>query len=352
MCICLTISSLHSADRIVFQNSLLPSIGGESIGQYDMQVEDTEIITPLRVTEAKRIFRINNLVIMSGIIIIGSFLTYYLAGRALKPLEVFANTVSERTAETLAEQIELPKIKDEVYELTKAFNKMSSEVSNAYVEQKNFSANAAHELRTPLAVLQTKLEVFNMKDNRTKDEYLKLIHTVEINVERISSIVQGLFDLSNCNHIDMNQKVALLDIIEEIVFELEDMAEKHGIALNVTGEKCILTGNDSLLQRTIHNLIVNAIKYNVDGGSVSVNVKKVDNKVKVLISDTGIGIPDNCKANLFEPFYRVDESRCRDIAGSGLGLALVRNIINKHNGSITVKDNNPKGTCFEMELPC
>ena len=268
----------------------------------------------------------------------------------LKPLGNLSNEVNNININNLSKKLEVPQSGDEVESLTKSFNKMMEVINSSYIMQKNFSANVAHELNTPLAVLQTKIEVFNKKEDRTLDEYKDLLSTINRNTQRLSHLVKDMLELTNEQEIHINQKVYIKELIEEITFELERIARDKNITIQVRGEEVCIYGNDSLLQRTFYNLIENAIKYNVVDGRVLVNIINERNNVIIEVKDSGNGIPDELKNKVFDPFFRIDKSRDREIGGSGLGLAIVKHILDKHNATIEVKDNLPRGTTFIIKF--
>ena len=214
-------------------------------------------------------------------------------------------------------------------------------VVQPYQVQKNFSANAAHELRTPLAAIQTQLDVFQMKPDRNPEEYTNLLQSIGESTERLSNLVKDLLTFTNEQGIGKKEPVELRPLLEETVFELEEYAATKQIEITISGQGTVL-GDDSLLQRAFFNLLSNAIRYNVDCGSIFIEITDA----QVTIADTGIGIPDEAKSHIFDTFFSVDKSRSRELGGSGLGLAIVKSIIEKHNGYIYVKNNQPQGSIF------
>lgn len=346
MCITLALSAFRSADKIVDSIPMIPI--GEVISE--VQSDDIEEIAAIPIEKAKYIFRLDILYVMIGTVVLGSLAIFFLSGKALKPLEILNNTVKNQSLEDLSQEISLPHNRDEVYELTNSFNLRSKRIFDSYLMQKNFSANVAHELCTPLAVIQTKLDVFSLNQNRTIEDYNKLIGFIAENNQRLSVIVGNLLNLTNSRTVDLNQQVALNELVEETIYEFEDIMKKQNITAKLTGKNITVQGNDTLLKQAVYNLVSNAVKYNVDGGKIEVNLSEINKTVEISVFDTGIGIPDECKENLFEPFYRVDKSRSREIGGSGLGLALVKKIIETHGGKIEIKDNTPQGSCFIITL--
>lgn len=342
MCIILTFTANISAHKIVEATNTIPAITNNSLS-----VDSLEQCT---LATKKRDFKYETVYSMVFIIIIGSILTFYLSGKVMKPLTKLSEEVANRDINNLSEKIVIEETGDEIEILTEAFNIMLDKINNSYVNQKNFSINAAHELRTPLAVLQSKIEVFKKKENRSLDEYKHLIDIIGRNTESLANIVNDLLELTNEDKIKLNESVNINEIIEECIFELEGIAEEKNISIKLIGDEVTLLGNDGLLQRAFYNLIENAIKYNMPNGEVIIEIVNDIDNIAIKIIDTGNGIPGDLKANIFEPFTRVDKSRNREIGGNGLGLAIVKHIINKHNGTIEVKDNKLTGSVFEIKF--
>lgn len=346
MCICLTIIAMYSANLLTEAISTTSTSGivSESL-KTNEQIPDYSIQTDKVATKN---YRTTIIFSMITFISLGSVLTYFFASKTLKPLEEFTETVNNININNLNENITVPKANDEVKRLTESFNDMTTKLHLSYQMQKNFSANAAHELRTPLTVMQTQIEVAQMKSDMSNAEYTSLLQQIGENTERLSSLVNDLLSFTNEQVVNMSQKVNLRELIDETVFELEEKSILKNISVTVSGEGEIY-GDDSLLQRAFYNLISNAIRYNVDNGKVIVEISDK----YVTISDTGVGIPDHAKPNIFNLFFCVDKSRSHELGGSGLGLAIVKNIIERHNGAIYVKDNKPSGSifvvCFDKE---
>lgn len=281
---------------------------------------------------------------MSGMYIVKfcrGHLTYLFASKTLKPLEDLTDRVDHITIHNLDEGVPIPRTKDEVARLAQAFHDMTEKLNLSYQVQKNFSANAAHELRTPLAAIQTQLDVFQMKPDRNAEEYTALLQSVGASTERLSNLVKDLLTFTNEQKLDKREPVELRSLLEEIVFELEERASARQIKITISGEGTVF-GDDGLLQRAFYNLISNAIRYNVDGGSISIDV--TDDKVT--IADTGVGIPDDAKPYVFDAFFCVEKSRSRELGGSGLGLAIVKSTVENHGGYICVENNQPQGSVF------
>lgn len=345
MCAAFAISMIFSSNGLVKKAALATPamVVGQELPTISANKEVTAIpLEPsVAVTEALWQFRGTTVLVMLCLIVTGSALTYLFASKALKPLEDLTQRVQHIDIHNLGEGISISRTKDEVAKLAEAFQSMTEKLNLSYQVQKNFSANAAHELRTPLAAIQTQLDVFQMKSDRNVEEYNSLLQSVQESVDRLSNLVKDLLTFTNEQELGKKEMVELRALLEEITFELEERAAAKQVNITISGEGTVL-GDDSLLQRAFYNLISNAIRYNVDGGSIEIKI--TDHKV--IIADTGIGIPDEAKSHVFDIFFCVDKSRSRELGGSGLGLAIVKNIIEKHDGYIDVKDNQPQGSIF------
>ncbi|MDU4939326.1 MAG: HAMP domain-containing sensor histidine kinase [Clostridium sp.] len=298
---------------------------------------------------AKIAFKFQSIMYMLLIIIAGGFLTNYISKKVLYPLDLLNKKIKSRNVNNLSEEIKIPNTKDEIAELTESFNEMTNKLNSAFMMQRNFSANAAHELRTPLTVLQTKIDVFKMKKSHTLDEYDSLITVIERHTKRLSELVKNLLNITNLTEDMTSKPINLKIILQDIINELSYIAEQRNIKLSLNCSDTIYFGSMDLLYRAFYNIIENGIKYNVDNGEVIINVHSDNNNVIIEISDTGIGIPEDMKESIFEPFYRVDKSRSRKIGGAGLGLSIVDSIIKKYNGEITI-NNNGNGSTFKVVL--
>lgn len=355
-CVGLTIvlnySAFKMADSLEAAVPIVPATSITPNSNMNGGVEELTPSIPLEeLQSAKRGYSDQSIFYMMMIVLGGSALTYYIAGKALKPLDILSNQVKNLNVHNLSETLEVPSTKDEISHLTQTFNEMSDKLNHAFMTQKRFSANAAHELRTPLAILQTKLDVFKKNEKHTDSEYETLMGVFEKQIHRLRELVGNLLDMSNMKDDQEKSDISLNDIFEDILSELSQVANNKNITLSLKCDNSIINGNVDLLYRAFYNLVENAIKYNKDNGSVDIEILKINiNQVKIKIKDGGIGIPDEFKHHIFEPFYRIDKSRSRDIGGAGLGLSIVDNIIKKHHGEIYVYDNEDIGTCFEIIL--
>lgn len=340
-------TKIDAASELPAQN-----VGEESDGivNFHKPTSSTLSIPSEDVQQAKTDFQLESVVYMIGIIIGGGVLTYYVSGKVLKPLDTLNNQIKNRTVHNLSETMSIPPTNDEIAELTQSFNEMTDKLNDAFIMQRRFSANAAHELRTPLAVLKTKVDVFKKKNVHSMEEYEALITVFEKQTKRLSALVYTLLEMTNMYERVEKETINLKDIFEEIVSELSHIAKEKEVRLYLDCDDSVVDGNLDLLYRAFYNIVENGIKYNIDGGKVMIHVNSDNKQTIVEIKDTGIGILNKEKKNIFEPFYRIDQSRSRELGGSGLGLSIVQSIINKHNGKITVTDNENGGTCFNIKL--
>lgn len=325
--------------------SLEPSLEEVPLGNGSQAVVPTQPIH-----QVKRNFYSESVLAMLFIIAVGGFFTWYIAGKTLAPVKDLSVQIKNITVHNLAKEIDLPSTKDEIADLTASFNEMTGRISEAFESQRRFSASAAHELRTPLAVLQTKVDVFRKKTLHSSEEYESLINVISAQTERLSKLIKDLLNMTCVEGNQINEEVDLDLELSEIIEELQPIADKRNISFSINSDTISVYGNSSLLQRAFYNLVENAIKYNTPGGSVSVNISTINNNAVITIADTGIGIPEDMKAHIFEPFIRVDKSRSRELGGAGLGLSMVKTILDNHGGAISVKDNIPNGTIFEVTL--
>lgn len=343
----LNISAYHLADSIDAMSILPTQTTDNSAFSPTYSYEPAETLM-----EAKHNYLVESLLYTFVAVLFGGVLTYYISGKALEPVRALNEQVKNINAHNLEESIDIPPTNDELAELTVSFNDMTDKLAQVFEMQKRFSADAAHELRTPLTVLQTKLDVFRKKEVHSAEEYKTLVNAVQKQVKRLRSLVTELLDIANMEHKFNKQDIPIGSLLKDVVMELNPVAKEKDISLIFNSSDCHIYGDYDLLYRAFFNLTENAIKYNVKSGKVIVDVSKAEKHIVVTVKDTGIGIPDKMKKQIFEPFYRVDKSRSREIGGAGLGLSLTENIIKKHKGSISVSDNKSSGgSCFTVTLP-
>ena len=323
------------------------------------------------IQETKEAFLLRSVIATTIIILLSSVCTYFLTKKALTPLQKLTSEVSQIQAQNLSTQLEVPNSKDEIAQLTSSFNEMLARLDNAFSTQKQFSANAAHELRTPLAVLQTNLEVFEKKQEPEMVEYRQLFTMIKEQTARLSQLVGTLLDMTNLKSVPRTDHVSLEELVDEVFCDLDPVAEKAGISIHfddsssqdlytdvhtpdasaLNNNILNITGSYVLLYRAVYNLVENAIKYNRPNGSVTVSVKEKNGQAMILVKDTGIGISPENQKKIFDPFFRVDKSRSRAMGGAGLGLALVDSIAREHGGSVKVLESNEKGSIIALMLP-
>ena len=308
------------------------------------------------IQETKEDFLLRSVIATTIIILLSSVCTYFLTKKTLTPLQKLTSEVSQIQAQNLSTQLAVPNSKDEIAQLTSSFNEMLARLDNAFSTQKQFSANAAHELRTPLAVLQTNLEVFEKKQEPEMVEYQQLFTMIKEQTARLSQLVGTLLDMTNLKSVPRTDQVSLEELVDEVFCDLDPVAEKAGISIHFDDSSSQdshtdVTGSYVLLYRAVYNLVENAIKYNRPNGSVTVSVKEKNSQVMILVKDTGIGISPENQKKIFDPFFRVDKSRSRAMGGAGLGLALVDSIAREHGGSVKVLESNEKGSIIALMLP-
>lgn len=284
--------------------------------------------------------------------ILGGVATYYFSGRSLKPLKEFSEKIEEVEARNLSDsRIEENKVK-ELNQLSISYNKMLDRLSESFEMQRQFTANAAHELRTPLAVMQAQLDLYHTTGHPATDACTeKTIQMVTDQNERLSKMVKTLLDMSELQTVARDEKIEVDALVEEVLADLDPLAEEKYVILESVCDAVTMMGSDILVYRVVYNLVENAIKYNNPGGKVQVTVCSDKEQIYIQVMDNGSGIPADMKERVFEPFFRVDKSRSRALGGVGLGLALVREIVRVHDGAIRVLDNSNGGTTFEILFP-
>lgn len=303
----------------------------------------------IQVNNNKTDYRNKSLLFSTVLSLFGGVVTYFISGRALQPLADFSKKIEQVQAQNLSDsRIEENKVK-ELNQLSVSYNKMLDRLSEAFEVQRQFTANAAHELRTPLALMQVQLDSYHSTKHPDNDASTnQTIQMVTEQNERLTKMVKTLLDMSELQTIARDETIALDDLIEEVLVDLEPLAQEKNITLINECNAVTLSGSDILIYRLVYNLVENAIKYNRINGSVTVKAFAKDKHIYLTVADTGNGIPEDLKERVFEPFFRLDKSRSRELGGVGLGLALVHEIVRAHDGSIQVKDNPSGGTIFEV----
>ena len=295
-------------------------------------------------------FRTTNWYITAAVTLLSGFLAYFVSGRALKPLRSFASQVEQVQLNNLADMRIDEDVLPEFRQLSRSFNQMLERLNNAFAAQRQFTGNAAHELRTPLALMQAQLELFSAEHPDVRPETMEFLTLLREQTERLTQMSKTLLEMSNLQQVARNEQLQLAPMVEEIFTDLAPLAEKRSISLEAEGDAA-LTGSDALIYRLLFNLTENAVKYNRPGGSVRVELAQGQEKCIIRVSDTGCGIPEEYQRSIFHPFFRVDKSRSREYGGAGLGLSLVWEIANLHGGSVWVEESSDKGTTIAVELP-
>ena len=303
----------------------------------------------VQVYNNKTDYRKNSLIISAVLALLGGVATYFISGHALRPIREFSDKIEEVQAQNLADsKLEENKVK-ELNQLSVSYNKMLGRLSDAFEVQRQFTANAAHELRTPLALMQVQLDSYNSGQHPGSDaDTVQTIKMVTEQNDRLSKMVKTLLDMSELQTVSRDETIMVDALVDEVLADLEPLAQEKNVQLTGNCEDITIVGSDILIYRLVYNLVENAIKYNHPGGQVTVNASRKEKCVCLSVADTGNGIPEELRERVFEPFFRVDKSRSRALGGVGLGLALVHEIVRVHDGSITVRSNPSGGTVFEV----
>lgn len=344
-------SALLQMDDI---GSTILSMEVEDVGPGSIELDVPSLAPMIKyaLEETKDQFRKQCMLVTILVILTGSVLTWFISGMALKPLKDLNRKISKITESNLSEIIPENDGKDEIAILTHSFNHMLKRLDDAFLSQKQFAANAAHELRTPLAILQTSLEVFQKKEEPSEADYSNVIQSTLRQTEHMNHLINSLLELMSLHTAPLTDEVELISLADEILCDLEPLAKKKNISLTQSGSPCKIRGNEVLLYRAMYNLIENAIKYNTENGTVNIDIaKESETGICITVSDSGTGIPKEHWDLIFNPFYRIDKSRSRSMGGAGLGLALVNNIVLLHNGKTYIKKSSLKGSEICICLP-
>ena len=303
----------------------------------------------VQVYNNKEDYKRNSLIISALLALLGGVAAYFISGHALKPIREFSDKIEEVQAQNLADSgIEESKIK-ELNQLSVSYNKMLERLSDAFEIQRQFTANAAHELRTPLSLMQVQLDLYHSTQHPGSDaDTVQMIKMLTEQNDRLGKMVKTLLDMSELQTVGRDEKIILNDLVDEVLEDLEPLAQEKNIKLIGKYKNITMIGSDILIYRLVYNLVENAIKYNHSDGQVTVNAYKKQKHIYLSVEDTGSGIPKELRERVFEPFFRVDKSRSRELGGVGLGLALVREIVRVHDGTISINSNPAGGTIFEV----
>ena len=325
-------------------------MNGEGAASFDPQLIDPEEDLTIVVNGAQGRFRTTNRYITAVVTVLSGILAYFVSGRALKPLRGFAAQVEKVQLNNLADMKINEDVVPEFRQLSRSFNQMLERLNNAFAAQRQFTGNAAHELRTPLALMQAQLELFSAEHPDVLPETAEFLRLLREQTERLTQMTKTLLEMSSLQQVARNEHIQLAPMIEEIFTDLAPLAEKSGVSLGRDGDG-VMTGSDALIYRLLFNLTENAVKYNHLGGSVRISVEQESETLLIRVSDTGCGIPEKFQRSIFQPFFRVDKSRGREYGGAGLGLSLVWEIANLHGGCVWVEESTKKGTTIAVELP-
>ena len=355
---CVAMNLLLCSSGVYYMDTIADSLqGGGTVILNDGGAAsfDPQLIAPneeltIVVDGAQGRFRTTNWYITAAVTLLSGILAYFVSGRALKPLRSFASQVEMVQMTNLADMKIDEDVLPEFKQLSRSFNQMLERLNNAFAAQRQFTGNAAHELRTPLALMQAQLELFSAEHPDMLPETAKFLALLREQTERLTQMTKTLLEMSNLQQVARNEQIQLAPMVEEVFTDLALLAEKRNITLEMEGDG-FLIGSDALIYRLLFNLTENAVKYNRSGGSVKVSVTQEPEKILIRVSDTGCGVPEEYQQSIFQPFFRVDKSRSREYGGVGLGLSLVWEIANLHGGCVRVEESSKKGTTIAVELP-
>lgn len=349
-CLLLTLTNGLSAMRMADSIQALPVQPAQTV-QEDSTLSMVDLEESEPVLQARQTFHVQSVLAAAAVVVVGVILIYFLVGRTLAPLEALTRQIRERTAEDLDKPLEISGSSGEVVELAQAFNQMSRRLDQVFIMQKNFSHNAAHEFRTPLAVLKTRIGLLRKKGDMSPQAVQEFVRTVEGEVDRLSAIVGSLLELTNLEQNGREEQVAADGLLREVTEEMTVQARARQISLLLVADPCEVTGNRALLRQAVSNLVENAVKYSPDGSEVQLIARRGEDCVILEVTDQGPGIPEELQERVFEPFFRVDDARSRQQGGAGLGLALVRAIVEAHGGTVCVEENDGGESRFVVKLP-
>ena len=359
-CICLNLLLYHSgAVSIDSLNGFVFEYTPESSEDPDglaIEISDSQMSEFIsrfsdEAYDVKTDFGRKGWLITVAVTIVSAAIAYFVSGQALKPLRKLSQQAEKIDQDSISDIRLSEDTVKEFRQLSISVNLMLDRLSESFATQRQFSGNAAHELRTPLAIMQTKLELFAAEHKNLEGDTAELVRSQAEQLDRLSRLVHTLLEISNLSSAPRSDRIELAPLVEEIITDLTPLASQNDITMEQDCDNVVITGSDALIYRLVFNLIENAVKYNRRGGSVSVSVHKENSDVVVRVSDTGCGIPEEYRESIFQPFFRVDKSRSRQMGGVGLGLALVHEIAVLHGGSVRAEPGNKSGTVFIVTLP-
>ena len=346
----LSYSGRHYMDSI---SSHITNYGDMDQGEpdfFDPEREKLDQELTIIIHGAQESFIATNWCITAVVTLLGGVLAYFLSGRALNPLRAFTSQVEKVQPNNLSDMKMAEDVLPEFRQLSKSFNQMLDRLDAGFAAQRQFTGNAAHELRTPLALMQAQLELFSTEHPKVLPETADFLHLLREQTERMTQMTKTLLEMSELRTVPCNDRIEIAPMIEEIFADLAPLAEKNGIILESTGDGT-MTGSDTLIYRLLFNLTENAIRYNRPDGIVRITVTEEEKRLIIRVSDTGCGVPEQYRESIFQPFFRVDKSRSRENGGVGLGLSLVWEIVTLHGGEVRVEESSEKGTTIAVKLP-
>ena len=355
---CVAMNLLLCSSGVYYMDTIADTLqGGDTVVMNSEGAEsfNPQLVTPdedltIVVNGAQGRFRMTNWYITAVVTLLSGVLAYFVSGRALKPLRSFVSQVEKVQLNNLADMRINENVLPEFRQLSSSFNQMLERLDNAFAAQRQFTGNAAHELRTPLALMQARIELFAAEHPSMPPETAEFLTLLREQTERLTQMTKTLLEMSALQSVPRNDRIQLAPMMEEILTDLAPLAEKNGITLTCDGDGA-MTGSDGLLYRLLFNLTENAIKYNRPGGTVRLTVQEEAARLVIRVSDTGCGISESYRESIFQPFFRVDKSRSREYGGVGLGLSLVWAIAELHGGSVCVEDSSEAGTTIAVQLP-
>ena len=356
---CVAMNLLLCSSGVYYMDTIADSLqgGGTVILNEEGTVSfDPQLIAPneeltIVVDGAQGRFRTTNWYITAAVTLLGGILAYFVSGRALRPLRSFVAQVEQVQPNNLADMKITEEVLPEFRQFSASFNEMLDRLDEGFSAQRQFTGNAAHELRTPLALMQAQLELFSAEHSDARPETADLIRLLREQTERMTQMTKTLLEMSELRSVPCTDRIELGPMAEEILTDLAPLAEKKGIALVCDGDG-VMTGSDTLIYRLLFNLTENAIRYNRPNGTVRISIAEEETQIVVRVADSGCGIPEEYRRSIFQPFFRVDKSRSRAYGGVGLGLSLVWEIARLHGGEVLVEKSTEEGTTMAVRFPC
>ena len=355
---CVAMNLLLCSSGVYYMDTIADSLQGGStviLNEGGVASFDPQLIAPneeltIVVDGAQGRFRTTNWYITAAVTLLSGILAYFVSGRALKPLRSFASQVEKVQLNNLADMRIDEDVLPEFRQLSRSFNQMLERLNNAFAAQRQFTGNAAHELRTPLALMQAQLELFSAEHPEVLPETADFLRLLREQTERMTQMTKTLLEMSDLKTVSCTDRIELAPMVEEIFADLVPLADRNGIILESTGEG-VMIGSDTLIYRMLFNLAENSIRYNRPNGTVRIAITDEKNRLVIRVADTGCGIPEKYRESIFQPFFRVDKSRSRENGGVGLGLSLVWEIVALHGGEIRVEESSEKGTTVAVKFP-